>query len=233
MDWPHCSLSWKSAEDTSVTDTAAGMRAPFVVWFLVTAIMGAHFAFVLAPAATQDAMGLAFALLPARFQGGNPLAFQHWYEAAGPIFGHAFLHVGWWHAALNAFFFFLLGRLPAQKLGAWRFLVLFFASAAGGALAFLALNWNGEDFAVGASGAVCGVFSAYYLALTPNWVDALANPRIRNQFAMIFFVNVVLMGVAAETGLVPIAWEAHLGGFLAGALAYIALAPRRVMGPWG
>ncbi len=216
-----------------MTDRASGLRAPLVVWFLVIAILGAHLAFVLASAAVQDSIGLAFALLPARFHGDNPLAFSQAYEAAGPIFGHAFLHVGWWHAGLNAFFFFLLGRLPAQKLGAWRFLVLFFASAAGGALAFLALNWSGEDFAVGASGAVCGVFSAYFLALAPSWTQALAEPRIRNQFGMIFLVNVVLMGVAAETGLFPIAWEAHLGGFICGALAYIALAPRRIAGPWG
>lgn len=216
-----------------MTDAPAGPRAPFVVWLLAAAIMGAYLAYMLAPLAARDAIDLALALIPARFHSGSPLAFQRWYEAVGPIFGHAFLHVAWWHAALNAFFFFLLGRLPARRLGAPRFLVLFFVSAAGGALAFLALNWNSDAIAVGASGAVCGVFSAYYLALTPRWTDALANPRIRTQYGMIFFINVVLMGVAAETGLFPVAWEAHLGGFLAGALAYIALAPRSATGPWG
>ena len=216
-----------------MTDTASGLRAPIMLWLLVVAIVGCHLAFTLAPRGVQDSVDLAFALIPARFHGDNPLAFQHWYEAAGPIFGHAFLHVAWWHAGLNALFFFMLGRLPAQVLGPWRFLALFLVSAAGGALAFLALNWNGDDLAVGASGAVCGVFSAYFLALRPSWTQALTDPRIRGQFGMIFFVNVVLMGAAAELGVFPVAWEAHLGGFVGGALAYIALAPRRVAGPWG
>ena len=216
-----------------MTDTATGLRAPIMLWLLVVAIVGSHLAFTLAPPGVQDSIDFAFALIPARFHGENPLAFQHWYEAAGPIFGHAFLHVAWWHAGLNALFFFMLGRLPAQVLGPWRFLALFLVSAAGGALAFLALNWNGDDLAVGASGAVCGVFSAYFLALRPSWTQALADPRIRGQFGMIFFVNVVLMGAAAELGVFPVAWEAHLGGFVGGALAYVALAPRRVAGPWG
>jgi membrane associated rhomboid family serine protease len=208
-------------------------RAPLVVWALVAAIIGGYAAYVFAPAAAKESADLALALIPVRFHADSPLPFAHWYEAAGPIVGHAFLHAGWWHAGLNAFFFFLLARIPARRLGALRFLILFFVSAASGALAFLALNWNSEDFAVGASGAVCGVFSAYYMSLAPHWRQALAHPGIRKQFATIFFVNVVLMGVAAETGLFPIAWEAHLGGFIGGALAYIALAPRRAGGPWG
>lgn len=41
-------------------------------------------------------------------------------------------------------------------------------------------------------------------------------------------INVVLMAFLP----LPIAWEAHLGGFFAGAVAYPMLAPRR-RGPWG
>ncbi len=213
-----------SVQPTS--ETASGWRAPPVVWALVGSIALGFIVFALAPRELQNAIDYAFALIPARFHSDGALRFQHWYEPAGPIFGHAFLHVAWWHAALNAFFLFLTARLPAMRLGAWRFLVLFFASAAGGALAFLALNWNSQDFAIGASGAVCGVFIAYFLALRPTWVQALAEPAIRNQLGAIFFLNVVLMGVAAESGFLPIAWEAHLGGFIGGAIAYVALAPR-------
>lgn len=216
-----------------MTDTAAGLRAPFVVWLLVVAMLGGHLSFALAPPAARDSIDLALALIPGRFQADNPLAFQHWYEALGPIFGHAFLHIAWWHAGLNAFFFFLLARLPARRLGAGRFLVLFMVSAAGGAAAFLALNWNEQSFAVGASGAVCGVFTAFYFAQRSTWRKALADPNVRNQLGMIFFINVVVMGVSSEAGAFPIAWEAHLGGFLGGGLAYIALAPRRAPGPWG
>jgi len=210
---------------------AARMPTPFIVWALVAAIALAHFAFLMSSPEQQQAIDYGFALIPLRFNPESPDRFAHWYEAAGPLFGHAFLHLAWWHAALNAFFFFLLGRLPALRLGWWRFLIVFFAGAALGGVAFVTLNWNSQDIAVGASGAVCGVFSAYFLALRPSWLQSVLDPRIRGAFGSIFFLNVVVMGVVSELGWFPIAWEGHLGGFVGGALAYIVLAPR-YRGPW-
>ena len=210
---------------------AARMPTPFIIWALVAAIVLTYAAYWFANPQQQQAIDYAFALIPQRFHQESPDHFANWYDAAGPLFGHAFLHLAWWHAGLNAFFFFLLGRLPALRLGWWRFLIVFFAGAVLGGVAYLALNWNSDVAAVGASGAVCGVFSAYFLALAPDWRQSIANPRIRNSFGSIFFLNVVLMGVVSELGWFPIAWEGHLGGFVGGALAYIALAPR-YRGPW-
>ncbi len=208
------------------------LPTPFIVWALVGAILFSYLAFVLATPAQQQAIDYAFALIPERFNPESPARFVNWGEAAAPLFGHAFLHLAWWHAGLNAFFFFLLGRLPALRLGWWRFLLVFFAGAVLGGVAFIVLNWNGEIAAVGASGAVCGVFSAYFLALRPSWRQAMSDRRIRGAFGSIFFLNVVLMGLVSELGWLPIAWEGHLGGFVGGALAYMFLAPRH-RGPWG
>jgi membrane associated rhomboid family serine protease len=211
---------------------AARPSTPFVVWALVGAIVLAHVAYRFADQETQLSLDYAFALIPQRFSSPSEYGFTHWYEAIGPLAGHAFLHVAWWHAGLNAFFLLASGRLPALKLGALRFLAVFFASVVGGALVFLALNWNAQEIAIGASGGVCGMFSAHFLALRADWRDALKDPRIRNPLGMLVFINVVLMAAAAETGLFPIAWEGHLGGFLGGAIAYVALAPKP-SGPWG
>jgi membrane associated rhomboid family serine protease len=222
-----------SLEELRVTvDAYVRPPTPPVVWLLAGAIVVSYAAFALAPAEMQNALDLTFALIPERFHADNPARFEHWYEAAAPLFGHAFLHLAWWHAGLNAFFFFLAARLPALRLGAWRFLAVFFAGAVAGGAAFIALNWNESGIAVGASGAVCGVFSAYFLSARPTWREALADPAVRNPLGMIFLLNVVIMGVAGEAGLFPIAWEGHLGGFIGGAAAYIALAPRP-RGPWG
>lgn len=217
-----------------MSERVVGTRPPTppAVWLIVAAIGLSYLGFSLLSLPARNAIDFAFALIPARFDPSSPFAFDRWYEALAPVFGHAFLHVAWWHAALNAFFFFLLGRQPARRLGFWRFLALFFISAAGGAIAFVVLNWGGEDVAIGASGAVCGVFSAYYMSLRPHWLQAVSEPYLRNQFLTVFFVNVVAMGAAAELLGVPIAWEGHLGGFVGGALAWIALAPRP-RGPWG
>ena len=210
---------------------AARMPTPFIIWALVGAIVLSHTAFVMASPEQQQAIDYAFALIPERFNPNGADRFVNWIDALGPLFGHAFLHLAWLHAGLNAFFFFLFGRLPALRLGWWRFLSVYFAGAVLGAAAFVAINWNSDAAAVGASGAVCGVFSAYFLSLRSTWRQAVADPRIRNTFGMLFFLNVVLMGVLSEIGVFPIAWEGHLGGFIGGAVAYVALAPR-YRGPW-
>jgi membrane associated rhomboid family serine protease len=76
------------------------------------------------------------------------------------------------------------------------------------------------------------VFLAYFLAVTPDWRQSLSVPAVRNQLGVIVFINVGVMALASEAGFFPIAWEGHLGGFIGGALAYIALAPRVRAGPW-
>lgn len=215
-----------------MNEEAARPPTPFIIWALVAAIVLAYGAFTFATPDQQEALAYAFALIPERFNSASPYRFANWYEALWPLVGHIFLHVAWWHAGLNAFFFFALGRLPAMRLGWGRFLIVFFAGGVLGGIAFVAINWNSPESAIGASGAVCGVFSAYFLSLRRTWREALGDPRIRNSFGMIFFLNVVLMGVASELGIFPIAWEGHLGGFVGGALAYIALAPKP-RGPWG
>lgn len=207
------------------------MPTPFIIWALAAAIVLTYALYWFASPEQKQVIDYAFALIPERFHAESPNRFANWYEAAGPLFGHAFLHLAWWHAGVNAFFFFLLGRLPALRLGWWRFLIVFFAGALLGAVAYVVIAWNSDVAAVGASGAVCGVFSAYFLALAPDWRQAIADRRIRNSFGSIFFLNVVLMGVVSELGWFPIAWQGHLGGFVGGALAYIALAPR-YRGPW-
>ena len=213
-------------------DIAPRPRTPLVVWLLTGAIVVAYVAYLLAPAPMQITAENAFALIPERFRSESPFYFRRGYEWFGPIFGHSFLHVAWWHAGLNAFFLFAAGRLPAVRLGPMRFLIVYFAAVAAGAAMFLAFNWNSQDVAVGASGGVCGMFTAYLFSVRPTWRDALADPRVRGPLGMLFLINVVLMGAASEAGLFPIAWEAHLGGFVGGGVAYALLQPRAHR-PWG
>ena len=203
-------------------------RAPFsiVVAALSASIILTYIAFWFASPQTQNLLDYVFAVIPARFDPQSQLHFATWYEPLGPLFGHAWLHGAWWHAAVNAFFLYALGRVPALHLGWARFLLLYLVSAAAGALAFVAFNWGGRDIAVGASDGVCGVFVAYFLSVRPRWQDSLRIPLVRNQLGMIIFLNVVVMGVLAELNVFPIAWEGHLGGFLGGFLAYVALEPR-------
>src|SRR5262249_53169597 len=134
------------------------------------------------------------------------------------------------HIVMNMFAYAQAAPFLASRMGGARFLLLFFVSAIGGALAYILINLHSDQPAVGASGAICGVFGAYFLAVRPTPREAFADPQVRNAMLSFLGINVVLMALLR----LPIAWECHLGGFVAGAAAYLVLAPpRHRVGPWG
>lgn len=201
------------------------MRTPVVVLVLGAAIL---LPFVLlgqyAPEAHQ-ALFDRFAIVPARFTTGDAGLG----DALASLFGHVFFHYGVLHLLMNGLAYMQAAPFVAFRLGDLRFLLLFFISALGGAAAFILIHPASEVGAVGASGAICGLFGAYFLSVRPTPRAALSDPRIRSAMLSFLGINVVLMALLP----LPIAWEAHLGGFIAGALAYPLLAPRqRVTGPW-
>jgi membrane associated rhomboid family serine protease len=127
----------------------------------------------------------------------------------------AFLHAGVFHLALNMFALAVLGPPLESALGRVRFLALYLLSALGGSVAAYLLA-PANTLGVGASGAIFGLFGAYYVVVrrlggnTGSIVGLLA-------------VNLVI------TFAVPfIDWRAHLGGLVTGALisAALAYAPR-------
>lgn len=206
-------------------------RIPPATLWLAILLVAAHVAFQFASSDLKDWIYYNFALFPVRYGGGQD-GFTHWYEALGPLFGHVFLHGGWLHLLMNTIVFVQGGPMVEQRLGALRFVALFFISAAAGAALYIVLNEGSVTPAVGASGAVCGVFGAYFLSVGRDWRQALRIPEVRNGMVVFLVVNVGLAAVARMTGFIPIAWEAHLGGFVAGAIACAVLAPRRFISPW-
>jgi membrane associated rhomboid family serine protease len=174
------------------------------------------------------------AIVPARFDASSPDHYQSIGDAALPLFGHVFAHYGFLHITMNMLAYLQAAPFLARRIGNVRFLLLFFISALGGAAAFILINAHANYPAVGASGAICGLFGAYFLAVRPTPQAALADPQVRNAILSFLGINVVLMGFLAAARILPIAWEAHLGGFIVGGLAYLALAPRRraTAGPW-
>jgi membrane associated rhomboid family serine protease len=205
---------------------------PWIVWLLAFAFVGAYGLFAVQPESVQNQLIYTFAVIPARFDAGDRDHFTTWYEALLPFVGHVFLHGGWVHVGVNTLVFLQGAPFVAWRMGALRFVLLFLLSAIGSAAGFILLNLHGATPAVGASGAICGVFAAYFLSVRNSWAEALADPQVRNAAIMFLVINVGLAGVASASGILPIAWQAHLGGFLAGGLAYLAFGPKPFVGPW-
>ena len=123
----------------------------------------------------------------------------------------AFLHADLLHLALNMMALAVLGPPLEAALGRSRFLALYVLSALGGSVtAFLLAPQN--TLGVGASGAIFGLFGAYY-------VVARRLGGSTGTIVGLLAVNLVI------TFAVPfIDWRAHLGGLVVGAAVSVALA---------
>ena len=139
---------------------------------------------------------------------------------------YAFLHTGPGHLIGNILG---LGWLGTRIIGRWgpgRFVWLYLTAMLGGAAGFGALSHNPAPM-VGASGAIFGLMAAWIVG---EWQDraslgqAAGKNRGQNRWAAIrpaLGLTVALAGFnliiwVLQGGI--LAWETHLGGFLAGAV---------------
>lgn len=204
---------------------------PASVLWLAGSICVAHVLMQFAPDMLRRLVLFDLAVNPARYQmGAGEGGFAGPWDAFAPLAGHVFLHSGWLHLFFNMVMLLQAGPLTVEGLGADRPLrlwALFFLSAVGGALCYIWINPGSPNPAVGASGAVSGMFAAYlWAALQVGPATAAMRRAILLTGAGFLVVNVGLAAAARIAGVFPIAWEAHLGGFVAGLILYPVLARR-------
>jgi membrane associated rhomboid family serine protease len=117
----------------------------------------------------------------------------------------AFLHDGIWHIGLNMLVLVLIGMQLEQVLGRLRFLALYLVSALGGGVLVFLLD-PPEGSVLGASGAIFGLFSAFFLVARRLRADA-------SSILATIGINLVL------TLLIPrVSLWGHVGGLLTGAV---------------
>lgn len=210
--------------------------APVVTW-LIGSLIASHVATLFLGRSEQASLIDALAVNPALI--ATHLSVGDIGAAALPLVGHAFLHGGFIHLFFNSMILLQTGELVAERYGRdargiGLFLLMFALSAIAGALMYIAINPTSNVPAVGASGAACGLFAAYLLSLRRTTGEALRDRQVLTMAFYFVAVNVGLAALARFSGVLPIAWEAHLGGFIAGALLHPFLAPRATSrGPWG
>lgn len=138
----------------------------------------------------------------------------------------AFFHSGLWHIGFNMYALYIFGPQLERRVGSLPFAALYLGSALAGGAAFYV--WaqvvaGGGGAAVGASGAIFGLFGATLVAAFRGRTTAAGRAGLR-QLLTLLGINLAL------PLLLPfIAWQAHLGGLAAGALIAAAwsLGPRR------
>jgi rhomboid protease GluP len=119
-----------------------------------------------------------------------------------------FIHAGIAHIAFNLFALAYLGGYAERAIGAPRYVLIYFSSGIvaalfHGAIASYILN-IGNVVLIGASGAISGVFG----------IAAVAG----NTRAYYWLVLQIVFAVIGSISALPIAFTAHIGGFIAGVL---------------
>ena len=208
-------------------------NAPPGALFTCGALVLCHLLFVLAGPAWQETALRTFAFIPARFLAhfaneGPALSALDFV----PLVGHAFLHVDIMHLLLNTGLLLAFGSAVERRLGSARFVIVFAAAAAAGALAELTADHTRLVYVIGASGGVYGMMAA----AIPIMFRAGPPARRRRGLefvAMIMGLNLIVAGLGLGDVLAgaEIAWRAHIGGFLTGLLLGFALPPRRRKDP--
>ena len=199
----------------AVPRTPFGARAsasdvPVVSYTLIVACVLVYLAEWASWRVVWEFMMLGRGLLPDGEFGG--VAEGEWYR----LFTTMFLHqrdgaFGVTHILFNMWALYAVGPALERVLGRWRFLALYMLSGLGGSV-LLYLVGAPSDAAVGASGAIFGLFGAFFVI-----GRRLGGPV--GPIVVLLVINLMI------TFSVPgISWEGHIGGLAVGAALAAAYA---------
>ena len=142
----------------------------------------------------------------------------------GRMLGAAFLHADPLHLFGNMLFLVALGLLVEGAIGPWRFAVVYLLGALGASLASLAWHWGDAAGGLGASGAIAALMGAFcfiwgrervrFFFWIGVWFDYVRAPALWLFPAWLGWevFNLLTQDDAS------VAFEAHAGGLVAGAL---------------
>jgi membrane associated rhomboid family serine protease len=154
-----------------------------------------------------------------------------------------FMHGGIAHLLGNMWFLWIFGDNIEHDLGRARYLAFYLLCGILASLAHVALNTQGPDAMIpslGASGAISGVMGAYLLLHWNRRVTVLlfrVVTEVPGFVAVgIWFLFQLISGLGMLGGMESgVAYGAHIGGFVAGAVLakpFMVGRSRRRSGPW-
>ena len=189
---------------------------------------------------------LGFSFIPARYDSSVVLggALPGGFGAEVWTFvSYSLIHADWTHVGVNAIWLLPFGSAVARRFGAPRFIAFYAVTAAAGAGLHLATHAGEPLPMIGASAAISGTMAAamrfafqrggplgllrdndeqaYRVPAIPL-VGVLSDARVLIFLGAWFAINILfgLGSLPITGGDQTIAWQAHIGGFLAGLLLF-------------
>ncbi|WP_375616842.1 rhomboid family intramembrane serine protease [Bartonella sp. AP58NXGY] len=172
-----------------------------------------------------------FSFTPALFK-TDPLTFGY------TMVSYSFMHSSFKHVVLNMVWLLVFGSPLVRYLGVLRFLIFWVLTAVASVLTYFTFHQESIISLVGASGAVSGMmgaiirygFPSSYLGVNAQNEEflgrllsikkALCSKGVFVYMSVWMIVDFIIgiSSVLFEENGISIAWEAHIGGFLAGFL---------------
>lgn len=215
---------------------------PFVTWAIIAANVLVYFALQPQQSPEADEFVYQYAAIPCEVTTGHPLDQQ---EIASGVCSRAdrgtevfpdksvwaavvvsmFLHGGIAHLLFNMWSLWIFGNNVEEAFGPVGYLAMYGAAGVAATLGFVLVNRDLTVPLVGASGAIAGVMGAYLVLFPRHMVMTLVFFRVVAIPSVIFLGIWLVTQFALVDQASGIAWEAHVAGFIFGALLTLALRP--------
>ena len=199
-------------------------RTPYVTYALLAANLFVFLAFL--GIQTDEGAIWEFygnwAIIPARISSG---------EGYLTLFSSLFLHAGFMHLAGNMLFLWIFGDNLEDEMGHLTFLSFYLACGLGAGLIHVAMGPQSTVPTVGASGAIAGVMGGYLLLFPKAKVDILIIFIIFFKILPVpawlmlglWFVMQLFGSIGSDPDAGGVAYWAHTGGFIIGAILALPL----------
>ena len=129
-----------------------------------------------------------------------------------------FIHNDIMHISMNMLSLYMVGRMVEQIFSRWAYISIYFISGFFGSFAYMSVSFFGG--AVGASGAIFGIFGALAgFAFVHRRTMQHQFMQFMRDFGIILLIN-FFIGIIFPS----IAMSAHIGGLIAGILGGVVIA---------
>jgi membrane associated rhomboid family serine protease len=203
-------------------------RMPLLTWGLIVLNVGVFLIEISSSGEAAQAMLASFGATPAAI-------FHHVPQSGGvppevTLLTSLFLHGGWEHIIGNMVYLWVFGDDIEDALGPVRFLAFYLLCGIAASLVFAAADPRSTTPLVGASGAISGVLAAYLMLRPCAKVSVFVLRfvvRVRAYWVIGGWVLLQLFQIANQTQ-DGVAYIAHAGGLVAGAILFLLMRPAGV-----
>jgi membrane associated rhomboid family serine protease len=231
-----------------ISDDNPGRTVPIVTWAIIAGCVAAYL-WERSLGGQIDAALTVLGFVPASLSAGHGAPPQGYVDVSpiATIFTSMFLHGGLLHLGGNMLYLWIFGNNVEDAMGHVRYAVFYLLSGVAAALTMALIDPHSQIPMVGASGAISGILASYVLLWPRARVTVIVPlgiifyPMAVSAMWVVgfWFVLQLLSALLTDAAQPGVAFWAHVGGFIVGAILtpFLKSAQYRLFGevyrgPW-